>query len=890
MTVIARKYNPGFLTDDELVASFCVRTEEFESMVETLRECTGNSNTHQIVIGPRGSGKTSLLLRVAAEIRRDADLSSRFFPIVFAEESYEVSTAGEFWLECLSRLSDQAPSEEGSPDLRRTFEELRQIRDDRTLADRCLGALQDFADRECRRLVLIVENLNMLLGDIGDEDAGWQLRHTLQTEPRVLLLASATSRFQEIDDPKRAFYDLFRLLPLRSLDRDDCATLWQTVSGQSHAPETIQPLRILTGGSPRLLTIVARFGANLSFRELMADLLDLVDDHTEYFKSHLDALPHQERKVYLAVADLWKPASAREIADRARLNVNQCSAQLKRLTSRGAIMETGGTPRRKLYYVSERLYNIYYLMRRARGPAPLVQALIHFMEAFYSPTELKNFVGRIMKDMSDSDSKTLSLHEEMYEQFIQMLSRRTNCGELRPFALEVEFDRACTLEAPEALTAWESFICRFSESTATEDQHFIAAALVGKGMALASMDRLDEAIAAWNVMVQRFRISDTPEVLQAVALARFLIGGVLASSDRPREALAAWRGLLQEFGDSNTKEISWIATRTFARMGDVLLHLDSPDLALSSLDLAIRRFESEEPPEDWKILPTCEILANSLASKGTALLRLDQPEEALDTWQEVVRRFGLRHEPQLRQAVSQSLFGQGKALTRLDRSEQAMTIWDDVVRRNNSNATAESAKMVASALVEKGALLIRSKKRDEALAVWEEILERFAQDDDPALRDKTEFALLMKAAFEMTNGQSGTAIDLISPVLERQGGGLDNKYLGYRLRARAFLAEGMPEACERDVALILAIMPNLDLSDGEAINDLIDMASDLNMKRMRDMIKESPACELLLPLTTALEMELGLQPRVAKEVEEVAEDIREQFRLHRQQRFATEKG
>ncbi len=104
-----RKYNPGFLTDEELTTSFCVRTAEFDSMVELLRECTGPSNPHQIVIGPRGSGKTSLLLRVAAEVRRDPELSHGFFPVVFAEESYEVSSAGEFWLEALSRLADQAP-------------------------------------------------------------------------------------------------------------------------------------------------------------------------------------------------------------------------------------------------------------------------------------------------------------------------------------------------------------------------------------------------------------------------------------------------------------------------------------------------------------------------------------------------------------------------------------------------------------------------------------------------------------------------------------------------------------------------------------------------------------------------------------------------------------
>ena len=227
MAVTARKYNPGFLTDDELVASFCVRTSEFESMVEMLRDCTGSSNPHQIVIGPRGSGKTSLLLRIAAEVRRDAGLSSRFFPVVFAEESYEVATAGEFWLECLSRLAAQALRREGDPDLQRTVEDLRTNSDDQTLAERCLASLLDFSDREGKRLVLMVENLNMMFRDMSDPDAGWLLRHTLQNEPRIVMLASATSRFDEIDNPEHALYDLFRVRTLRPLDADECAVLWE---------------------------------------------------------------------------------------------------------------------------------------------------------------------------------------------------------------------------------------------------------------------------------------------------------------------------------------------------------------------------------------------------------------------------------------------------------------------------------------------------------------------------------------------------------------------------------------------------------------------------------------------------------------------------------------
>ena len=372
MIVATKKYNPGFLTDDELVTSFCVRVGEFDSIIETLRDCPDSAKPHQIVIGPRGSGKTILLLRVAAEIRRDEDLSSRFLPIIFAEESYEVASAGEFWLEALSRLSAQAPDPEAAEGLRRTWEELRTIRDDRMLADRCLGALMDFADWKAKSLVLVVENLNAMFADMADaEDAGWRLRQVLQTEPRVFLLASATSRFDAIDNPDRALYDLFRPLTLRPLDTDACAVLWESVSGRSRPAAAIRALRILTGGSPRLLAILARFGADLSFRELMAELLDLIDDHTEYFKSHLETLPAQERRVYLALAALWKPATTREIADWARLDTSKCSSQLARLVDRGAVEVTGGSPRRKLYYLTERLYNIYYLMRRASGPDPL---------------------------------------------------------------------------------------------------------------------------------------------------------------------------------------------------------------------------------------------------------------------------------------------------------------------------------------------------------------------------------------------------------------------------------------------------------------------------------------------------------------------------------------
>ncbi len=1196
----ARKYNPGFLSDDELIATFCVRIREFASIVETLGECDGNSNTHQIVIGPRGSGKTSLLLRVAAEIGRNAGFASRFFPVVFAEESYEVSTAGEFWLECLSRLADRAPQREDGPDLRRSFEELRTVQDDRLLGDRCLGALQDFADREGKRLVLFVENLNMMFRDMADENAGWKLRHTLQTEPRIVLLASATSRFDEMDSPDKAFYDLFRSVSLRPLDTGACATLWQQVSGQSRAPQTIRALRILTGGSPRLLTIVARFGAKLSFRELMADLLNLVDDHTEYFKSHLDALPAQERRVYLALAYLWKPATAREIAERARIDTSKCSAHLGRLIDRGAVETTGGSARRRLYYLAERLYNIYYLMRRARGPAPLIEALIRFMEGYYSADELKEFGARIAREALETDGNDLPHYRTAFQQLVRLPSLAAHRDELLPLApaafgfgegdsgysaadghpisARELFENGLALaesgRLQEAVAAWREFVRRFGESEATDDRnpvslalvnmgralkllnrseealavwddaaqrfggnrgpgipHAVATALVskahlhteenrplealaacdevllrfretrieslqgvlanaligksvalmalnrpnealaacdellgrfgaseapalpvevatamaGRGSALAALDRFDAAAAAWGQMAERFGNSEAPEVIDQVAMAlgnkasalvqfgrpkealatceeilrrypdddrttrrestaaallnkgnalRLLRrpaeaigawdecaqrfgsepneqvpvalalmskGMTLTQTDRLEEALVVWSDIVQRFGTSDQSQIRTVIVNAFTQMGSLLEHLgrleealgvweeverhagtrDEPEFlelvagsfvnrgamlvelgrleeALAVFDRAARQFETSAAPEIG------HAVAGVLHNKGSVLAMLNRAEEAVAVWNEVDRRFGASGAPVILKHVASALVNVGAAFVEMGRPDEAIATWNDVLRRFGTDdepiyleevATTLANKVAALAFlnrptealaaceegirrfeagadstapgafavcfVKKGDLLAQLDRTDEAVAAWKEAVQRFGSSGAPALRHASDAALLRVAEHELGQGRARAAAEVADRVLQSDDGLPDNRWRARFLRAQAHLEEGDEAACALDIEAGLEVLPGLDILPKDALDALSDIALVFGLAETGELIRKSPTSDLLLPLTTAFELELGLEPRVAKEVEEIAEDIRRDMRERR---------
>ena len=810
-----RKYNPGFLTDDELVASFCVRTSEFESIVEMLRECTGSSNPHQIVIGPRGSGKTSLLLRVAAEVRRDAELSSAFFPIVFAEESYEVATAGEFWLECLSRLADQAPQREGGPDLHLTVEDLRDIRDDRTLGERCLGALLDFSDREDRRLVLMVENLNMMFRDMADSrETGWRLRETLQTEPRIVLLASATSRFDAIDRPDHALYDLFRTLTLRPLDTNECAVLWEAVSGQLHPPQTIRSLEILTGGSPRLLAIVARFGGGLSFRELMADLLDLVDDHTEYFKSHLESLPAQERRVYLALADLWKPAFTKEIADWARLETSKCSAQLTRLVERGAVQVAGGTVRRKQYYLSERLYNIYYLLRRNRGPDRLIEALIRFMAAYYSPPEMKDIGAQIAREAQGFDPEMRSLHQSAFAQLMELpalagyreelLARAPADFAEAPYRISTPSDEAGTEamgvgqnhrsaarlhgatdappeviaaralfgkaaalwgrnQAEDAFAAFNELVNRFGENETPALLELVAMALFNKGAALGALNRPEEALTACDEVVRRFGESQTPALLGTVAAALFNKGMALGRLNRPEEALTAYDEVLCRFGESQTPALLGTVAAALVNKGVTFGTLNRPEEELTACDEVLRRFGESETPA------LLELVAMALFNKGAALGALNRPEEALTACDEVLRRFGESRTPALLEPVAKALVNKGAALGRLNRPEEELTAYDGVLRRFGESETPTLLKLVAMALFNKGAALGTLNRPEEALTACDEVLRRFGESETPALLELVAMALFNKGAALGALNRPEEALTACDEVLRRFG-------------------------------------------------------------------------------------------------------------------------
>jgi DNA-binding PadR family transcriptional regulator len=412
--------------------------------------------------------------------------------LVFAEESYQITSVGEFWLEALFHVADQTQDASWQS----IYEELRTEVDEKRLRQRALAQLMDFADAQGKRILLVVENLNMLFAEQLGEHDDWELRHTLQNEPRLMLLGTATQRFEQIESIQQAWFEFFTIYQLEALSLEDCRVLWTGISSKPVHDNRLKPIRILTGGNPRLLRILIDFAVDLSLKDLMGNLSQLIDEHTDYFKSHLDNLAAAERKVFIALLDLWDPKGARDIATIARMNVSQVSSLLNRLVSRGAVMVVQAKGRKKLYQATERLYNIYYLMRRRSHPSSRVRAAVAFMVSFYQGNELVDATTKIASEACLLDSAERINHFYAYQGILDA----TKQYKLRKKLLKATPESFLSLpDAPESLRkllqkeGWKEF---------------------AKAKDLFKLGRYEEVIVVLDELIHRFESSTELPLLE----------------------------------------------------------------------------------------------------------------------------------------------------------------------------------------------------------------------------------------------------------------------------------------------------------------------------------------------------------------------------------------
>ena len=901
-----RKFNPGTLqSDEEVIEQFVVRKHELDIVLDVLRgNMDSSSCQHVLVVAPRGRGKTMLLARVASELRTNDKLSTRLMPVRFMEESQEIFDMADFWLETLFHLARESADHdpEFARELRETHATLTARWREQALEDHTRAAVLEAVDRLGKKLVLMVENLQELC-EIVDDDFGWKLRGTLQLEPQIMLLSTAVSRFEGLEDATKPFFELFRIIDLKRLSTDECRRLWQVVSGDTVSGREIRPLEILTGGNPRLLVIVAGFAQHRSLRRLMEELVKLIDEHTEYFRSNLEVLPKNERRVYVAVADLWQASSTGEIAARARMDVRIVSTMLGRLVDRGAVIVEGSGKKR--LYAAERLYSIYYKLRRERDEATVVENLIRFMVVFYSESELSEMSRILMAEADQSKAIREGIKRVMAElpqangvfSGVERLFKQTSTigdeenerfggrdvPELpRKVAWEL-VERGDTQrkrgEFESAIAVYDEVIDRFGSSDAPRVQIPVAWALGKKGDTQRERGKFEAAIAAWDEVVERFSSSDVPEVQVPVGWALVDKGETQRERGEFEAAIAACDEVVERFGSSDVPALQWLVAWALVDKGETQRERGEFEAAIAACDEVLARFGSFGAPEIQ--VP----VARALSKKGDTQRERGEFEAAIAAYDEVVTRFGSNGVPEVQWRVAWALSKKGDTQRERGEFEAAIAAYDEVIARFGSSDAPMLLRRVAWTLGKKGDTQRERGELEAAIALYDEVVARFGSSDAPEVQVPIAWALVDKGDTQIAIGSAKEALDTCEELEQRFGmlpsdERLEFEWRALRVKMKALLVQEKHRAAmdvfrsayamfvpdnETMMRDMLRIVPDL-IGAGAPEHDLVEILS-----------SDKAKSDALKPLVVALRQRIGEKVSAPAEVLEVAADIKKRI-------------
>jgi hypothetical protein len=258
-------YNPDRMPEEEIKATFVAREQLVDDLVALIEgQPDGAGMQHAVIIAPCGMGKTTVMLMVKFALK-DRGLDDRWQAVKFPEESYGVYDLADFWIETLNLIAaDTADTE-----LRQLADRLKtKYPNNDELQEAAYAALKDWRRRHGKRLLLLVENFDLILAQINDERDNARLRDALMNDGAVMLLGGATTFFREArayDEPLYNFFKIYDLADLQFAQRQELlrrrAKIDRIADFETKLKQNASRLRALeyfTGGNPRLVLMLYR--------------------------------------------------------------------------------------------------------------------------------------------------------------------------------------------------------------------------------------------------------------------------------------------------------------------------------------------------------------------------------------------------------------------------------------------------------------------------------------------------------------------------------------------------------------------------------------------------------------------------------------------------------
>ncbi len=359
------RFSPRSEPSEALEQRTVCREELCASLVRGISDAVRTGQARfDLVLGPRGAGKSHLLGLVEGRLRKE--LEGRAV-IAGLPEEFHPSSLVHLLAEILRSLPPDpiaGPVEQQLAILAATSPE-----DARDRAVGMIGArLQELP------LIVVIENLDVVLAAIG-RDGQHQLRSILQTERRWSSVASSRSRAPSFFKESEPFFGTFVLWPLEPLSAEGCRELLvrlaQTCERDELARELgtpkgrarVQTLRHVLGGYPRAMAFIFPHLHHDRPDAVEQALRDLAEELTPYFQEQMSRLPPGQRPIAELLAERWTPLSVGEIASATFNSQPTVSTYLRRLRD-DAIVRSIKLGREHFYEIADPLFRIARAMKR----------------------------------------------------------------------------------------------------------------------------------------------------------------------------------------------------------------------------------------------------------------------------------------------------------------------------------------------------------------------------------------------------------------------------------------------------------------------------------------------------------------------------------------------
>jgi TPR repeat protein len=401
--VVANLYNPHEQRKEQLIESFVARRQVFDDLFHAIQSFeAARPGPHYLIEGQRGTGKTTLLLRLSYAVEDDPDLRQWLTPVVLKEEAYYgIRCLFKLWETIAQELEAQHESFAG------LYGQMSQAYDrtgqpyspEEDYEQACFDLLVKRLHTRGRQLILFVDNLGEMLLNFNEHET-LRLGDILMTSPYLRLIGATPIIFDALLPEHHVLYRFFQTVRLEGLTKEETRSVLLELARayQEEAairqiieqhPGRIEALRILTGGVIRTIVLLFEIFTRQDDGDSMTDLDNILDKVTPLYQSRMKELTPLQRDVVHAMALHWDAISPAEIARQTRLPMDDVQAVIRALEKVFIIRRVSTDSSQPFYCLQERFVNIWYLMRLAPGGnQSKVLWLLHFLESWYDQAEL----------------------------------------------------------------------------------------------------------------------------------------------------------------------------------------------------------------------------------------------------------------------------------------------------------------------------------------------------------------------------------------------------------------------------------------------------------------------------------------------------------------------